>query len=182
MSCCRAVAAAEGLAFWSSPSLYDEAVRLSTGALEDEDKAVADAFAAVLGELAAGSHSPAARTAVRESLGLFWSDSCLGQAIQISQPYKRPTSIRHAQTCQRLRSGCAQHSTLAGQGFGEEGQQESCLGGASEGDVCHMLGDTVHRSRYSRQEAVLHSSDAVVGDLHQPPAGELAQPLACSHD
>lgn len=53
------------MAYWSSTSWYDEIIKLSIAALEDESKAVADAFAAVLGEVAASSHSQAAQNAVR---------------------------------------------------------------------------------------------------------------------
>jgi len=69
-SLCRAVAGAEGAAFWSSPSWYEEAVKLSMGLLEVEDRAVADAFAGLLGDLAAASHSQAAKDAVRFTLCL----------------------------------------------------------------------------------------------------------------
>ena len=60
----RAIAAAEGLAYWSSTAWYDEVIKLSIAALEDENRAVADAYAGILGELAASSHSPAAKNAV----------------------------------------------------------------------------------------------------------------------
>lgn len=49
--------------------MYDEVVKLSTSLLEDENRAMADAFAGSLGELAASSHSPASQSAVSNPAG-----------------------------------------------------------------------------------------------------------------
>jgi hypothetical protein len=57
------VAVAGGAGFWCNPSWFEEAAKMSIKLLED-DGAVADTFAGLLGELAAASHSQAAKDAV----------------------------------------------------------------------------------------------------------------------
>lgn len=61
----RAIAQAGGAALWANLSWHNEAVKLCIGLLDAEDGATADAFAGVLGAMAAATRSEAASNSVR---------------------------------------------------------------------------------------------------------------------